>query len=355
VELLYLPGLDDVVRDEVAERIPGVKRMSFVDDRNDSLAVTLSGPLNPLFRLTTVVAPFLVLSFPVPRPRSLTSGEYFPTIVNGIREAVRLNGKNPPRTFRLEAAGRTSPVMLAFASQVERATGLRHDDLDGECVIRLRRTPDRDGWDVLIRLSRLPLSARPWRAEGYHAAANATVAAAMVRLSNPQPGDRVANLMCGSGTILIERLLAAPAAAAIGIDVAEEAISAAVANAEAAGLAGQAKFFVDDIRGNAWLASDPYDSFFADPPWGDKSGKHSENETLHEMLLERAYAGSSRGARFVVLTHEVKIMERCVQRASSMWTLDSVTRVFQKGHHPRIYVLRRNENAGHHRDGERSA
>lgn len=71
----------------------------------------------------------------------------------------------------------------------------------------VRRTLGRDGWDVLVRLSTFPLSARSWRAEGYHAAVNATVAAAMVRLSQPRSGDRVVNLMCGSGTILVERLL----------------------------------------------------------------------------------------------------------------------------------------------------
>lgn len=344
IELLFLPGLDDVVLDEVTERIPGIRRIRAVPDRNDSIAFSMSGPLRTLFGLRTIVAPFLVLGFPVPRPRSLLSGEYFPTIVNATREVGRLNPAIPPKTFRIEAAGRDSTVLRTFAGQLAQATGLRYDDESGECVLRLRRTPTRDGpgrdgWDVLVRLSTLPLSARPWRAEGWHAAVNATLAAAMVRLSKPRANDRVANLMCGSGTILVERLLARPARGAVGIDISREAISVAEANVSAAGLSGRINLMVGDIGQGSWLANGPYDRIYADPPWGDKSGKHSENEDLHRTLLERAYAGAAEGARLVVLTHEIRIMQRCLRRASELWRLESETGVFQKGHHPRIYVL----------------
>lgn len=341
VELLFLPGLDDVVHDEVTEQLPGVRRIRAAPDRNDSFAVSMTGPLKALLRLRTIVAPFLVLSFPVPRPKSLLSGEYFPAIVEAIREVGRLNPSNPPKGLRIEAAGRDSTVLRNLAHQLAQATGLRHDDEHGECVLRLRRTPGQDGWDVLVRLSTLPLSARPWRAEGYHAAVNATVAAAMVRLSKPTISDRVANLMCGSGTILVERLLAGPARVAVGIDIASEAISVAKANVLAAGLAGRVALLTGDIGQDDWLGSGPYDCIYADPPWGDKSGKHSENEDLHLMLLERAYAGAAEGARLLVLTHEIRIMERCLRRASALWRLESETRVFQKGHHPRIYMLTR--------------
>jgi hypothetical protein len=59
------------------------------------------------------------------------------------------------------------------------------------------------------------------------------------------------------------------------------------------------------------------------------------------VLLDRAYAAASRTARLVVLTHEIRIMERCLQRPEQRWRLRSQTRVFHKGHHPRIYLLDR--------------
>jgi hypothetical protein len=47
------------------------------------------------------------------------------------------------------------------------------------------------------------------------------------------------------------------------------------------------------------------------------------------------------GARFAVLTHEIRIMARCLQRAQRLWEPAEEHRVFNKGHHPRIYLLRR--------------
>lgn len=135
------------------------------------------------------------------------------------------------------------------------------------------------------------------------------------------------NLMCGSGTILVERLLAGPARAGVGIDLSAEAIAAARANAAAAGVADRVKLLPGDVDSDGWLATGPYDCIYADPSWGDK---HSLNEDLHLRLLERAHRGAAAGARLVVLTHEIRITERCLRKASGLWRLDSETKVSQK-------------------------
>jgi tRNA (guanine6-N2)-methyltransferase len=340
VELVFLPGLADVVRAEATELVPGARGWRAVPGRDDSLTGTVTGPLVPLLRLRTAVAPYLVLRFPVPRPRSLLSGEYFPAVVAAVGEAVRLGGT---RSFRIDAAGRDSAVLRTFAAQLAQATRLPEDDESGECVVRLRPTPGAPGWEALVRLVARPLSARPWRVSRYPAAANATVAAAMVRLAGVRVADRVANPMCGSGTLLAERLLAGPARYAVGVDVAPDAVSAADANLTAAGLADRAHLLTGDIRDDGWLAGGPYDCLLADPPWGDKSGRHGDSEALHTLLLDRAHVAAAPGARLVVLTHEIRIMQRCLRR--SPWRLVSETRVFHKGHHPRIYLLGHDKGA----------
>ena len=337
VEIVFLPGLDDVVLAEVADL--SARGWRPVPGRDDAMAGEVRGSLGRLRTLRTVSSAFLVLTFPVPRPKSLLSGEFFPQIVDAAREVVRLNRSPRPRAVRLEAAGSDSAVMQTFSRQLAQACGLREDDEDGDFVVRVRPTPGRDGWDVLFRLTTRPLSTRGWRVQGHPAAASATIAAAMVDLSGPRPGDRVADLMCGSGTILIERLLAAPAAYAIGVDVDPEAVDIARANLKAAGQ--NAELVAEDLRADGWLSEPPYDALFADPPWGDDRADHAVAESVHSDLLERAYLASARRARLVVLAHEIRIMDRCLQRAQHQWRLRSQTRVFHKGHHPRIYVLDR--------------
>ncbi len=336
IEFMFLPGLEDVVRDELRS-VVGDKPVTSV--REDAVSAMVTAPLHTLMALRTVVAPFLVLHADVPRPTSFLDGSQFPRLVATVREAATADRRAVSNSFRIDAAGRDSAGFRQVADQLAAATRMRHDPEEGTTLLRFRRSGE--GWDVLVRLGNRPLSARTWRRSGYVAAANATVAAAMVRLSRPAPTDRVAALMCGSGTILVERLLAAPAGKAVGVDVAADAIRAAKENLAGAGLAGRATLVTSDIAETGWAGLGPFDVLLSDPPWGDKIGDHAGNEELHTLLLQRAHDVAAPGARLVVLTHEIKIMARCLTAAKELWRPVSEQKVFNKGHHPRIYVLRR--------------
>ena len=340
IEFVFLPGLEDVVRDEL-DRALGSPRVVTVPGRDDAVQATVVGSLRPLLRLRTVVAPFLSLRFDVPRPRSLLDGAHFPRLIDAVRLAASVDPGARSRSFRFDAAGRDTQAFQILADQLSAATGMRHDPAEGTTLLRVRRPPGVDAWDVLVRLGARPLSARPWRRSGYVAAANATVAAAMVRLTRPRPDDAVANLMCGSGTLLIERLLAAPARLAVGVDLAAEAIAAAAVNVTEAGLTDRAVLVESDIADAGWARRGPFDVLLADPPWGDKIGRHADSEELHDLLLRRGFEVAAPRARFAVLTHEIRIMARCVERTKGRWRLESEQKVFNKGHHPRIYLLRR--------------
>jgi len=341
MELLFLPGLAGVVEAEVAERLGPAARLRPVPGRSDSFLLDLRGPWDRLLRLRTIVAAFAVLTFPVPRPRSLTSGEYLPRIVETIRAVRELDPVPRPASFRFDAAGHGSAGFRRLAEELAGATGLPHDQDDGDLVLRFRRAAERpDGWDVLVRLSTRPLSDRPWRVRNFPGAANATVAAAMARLTRPRPEDRVANLLCGSGTLLVERLLAGPARLAVGVDRDRAVLEDCRQNLAAAGLGDRALLLACDVADDAWLAHGPYDVLLADPPWGTLVGDHAANQNLYAALLERAHRAAAPGARLAVLTHEIRLMERCLDRARGLWEPEGVTRVYQKGHHPRIYLLR---------------
>jgi tRNA (guanine6-N2)-methyltransferase len=329
------------VRGEIGARLPGTGPLRPVPGRNDSLAADYRSRWEDLLGLRTIVAPFQVLHFGVPRPRSLTSGEYFPQILAAVRLVQRINAE-PPATFRFDAAGSESAGFRRLAAQLHQDTGLAEVAADGQLLLRFRRSPgERPGWDVLVRLSSRPLSARPWRVANLPGAANATVAAAMAQLAGPRPADRVANLMCGSGTLLIERLALGPAAAAVAVDRDPAALAACARNLRAAGLERRVTVVDGDIAGDGWTRHGPFDLLLADPPWGTLMGTHAASEQLHADLLERAHAAAAPGARLAVLTHEVRIMERCLRQAAGQWAQRDAVRVFHKGHHPRIYLLAR--------------
>jgi predicted RNA methylase len=333
-----VPGTFDLVLADEASALLTSGPPAPVPGRDDALEVGLLGPLADVTALRTAVAAFVVLRFDVPRPKSLTSGDHLQRIVDAIGQSQRVGRST---SFRFEAAGSDSAVFTRLAALLSEATGLPYDERDGELVLRVRRgvTPGPSGdpgWDVLVRVGPRPLSARPWRVSDYPGAVNATIAAAMVRLGGVEPTDRVLNLMCGSGTLLAERLLAGPAAQAVGVDIADAAVTASSANLAAAGVSAQV------LQGDA-LAPVPgtFDLVLADPPWGTLHGSHETNAALHAGLLAAAHEAAAPGARLVVLTHEIKIMERAVRDADALWRVRDQVRVFAKGHHPRIYVLDR--------------
>ncbi|UZN03554.1 RsmD family RNA methyltransferase [Cellulomonas sp. S1-8] len=352
VELTYLPGLRDVLADEVAQVLPGARGVRDVRDRDDALALGLPGSLAAVAGLRTAVAAWVVVHLDVPRPKSFTSPEHLRRIVDAMYASLRVGGSS---TFRFEAAGADSPAFTRLGDLLHEATGLLHDPGTGDLVVRVRRGLRRGdvdpGWDVLVRVGPRPLSARTWRVADFPGAVNATIAAAVARLAEVRPADRVLNLMAGSGTLLVERLLAGPVAAAVAVDRDAAALDAARANLEAARLLSRPPRPVlvraDATDPDALRAAvtaplgGPADVVLADPPWGTLHGSHADAPRLHAGLLRAAHAVAAPGARLVVLTHEVKVMERVVRGAADLWVPRSETRVFAKGHHPRIHVLDR--------------
>jgi 16S rRNA G966 N2-methylase RsmD len=347
VEVTFLPGLGEVVADEIVERLSPERPPRPVPGRDDALRVGLTGPFADVLGLRTAVAAFVVRHFDVPRPRSLTSGDHLARIVEAMYTSLRVAGSS---SFRFEAAGSDSVAFTKLATLLHEATGLTYEPEHGELVVRVVRgqatRPDVDpGWDVAVRLGPRPLSARRWREVDFPGAANATIAAAMSRLAGVRPEDRVLNLMCGSGTLLVERLLSGPAASAVGVDDDPAAIEAAHANLRAAGQR-HARLVQADATSPSGLATalddETYDLVLADPPWGGLHGSHETGPAVHAGLLRAAHAVTAPGGRLVVLTHEVRIMEHAVAEAAALWTpVGPPLRVFAKGHHPRIWVLQR--------------
>ncbi|WP_448630846.1 methyltransferase domain-containing protein [Cellulomonas soli] len=361
-----------MLADEVAATLRPERPAQPVRGREDALVVEHRGPLTDVLALRTAVAAFVSLHFDVPRPRSLTSGDHLARIVEAVYASLRARGSS---TFRFEAAGRDSVAFTKLAAAITEATGLRYDDTNGELVLKVRRgvaprgdTGRRDagrpaargsgahprstgstgsaaevdpGWDVLVRIGPRPLSARAWRVRDYPGAANATIAAAMSRLGGLREEDTVLNLMSGSGTLLIERLLAGPAARAVGVDVDPDSTAMATENAAAAGLARRTTWVTADVRSLPPELDGPFDLVLADPPWGTLHGSHSSAVEVHTGLLHAAYDRTAPGSRLVVLTHEITVMEKVLRDQAARWTIRTEQKVYAKGHHPRIYVLDR--------------
>jgi tRNA (guanine6-N2)-methyltransferase len=337
VECEVLPGLEGFLARELRHRLAG-RVYGIADSGRASLRFTFRGPLADLLSLRIAQAAFLVLEFAGHRPTTLLGDQNLRRLTAAVEVVRRLHPPDAFSGFRFSAAGRDSTTFRRLAEALAEQTGLHYQPDNGELLIRIRPAP-QGGWQTLVRLSPRPLATRQWRVHNLPGALNATIAAAMVELTNPKAQDRFLNLMCGSGTLIVERLLRGPAAEVVGCDENEQALAAARANLEAAGLGGQARLLRTDAT-QTGLPASHFDAICVDPPYGNLVGSHRQNLLLYPSLLQEAARLAVPGAALVMVTHELRLLESCL-RESPAWELERSARVFQSGQRPGIYLLRR--------------
>ncbi|MFN8376386.1 MAG: methyltransferase domain-containing protein [Anaerolineae bacterium] len=326
-------GLEAVARDEISKVIGRQGKIQFAD--KGAVRFAYSGKPQALLRLQTVIALYSYDYFDVPRPRALLGHEHFQRLLRQIKEIRALSPRGSYETFHLSAAGSDSSVMGRLKEQLAVETKLTHSEDKGDLFIRIRRS--RQGWDVLVRLTSRPLATRTWRVCNLEGALNASVARAMALFTKPSADDIFLNIGCGSGSLLVERLEVEKARQAIGCDISVEALACAAENLRAS--RKQATLLHCDGR-QLPLASNSVNVLCADLPFGQLVGTHQENLQLYPALLHEAARVAVRRAYFVVITHEIKLMEALL-RETSVWQVESMIRITLGGLHPRIYILRK--------------
>lgn len=312
---------------------------------------TYSGPLHLLLRLQTVLTVYVVHYIDVARPSGLLGHHTFKALVHETLQIMRMWPAGTFESFGISAAGSDSELMVRLRNEFADALQLQPLSHEMDLVMRLRRPRSAlsrnaaveagtaSGWEVLIRLSPRPLSARQWRVCDMEGALNAAVAHAMIKLTRPKSDDLFLNLMSGSGTLLVERLAYGGARRVIGCDIDSEARSCAERNLTAAGV----RSIVELYDWDATLLNLPdttVDALAVDLPFGFAIGSHEENVKLYPALCGEAARVAKPGARFLAITQEVRLMEQVI-RECDWWELEEVLRIQLRGLHPRIFVLRR--------------
>lgn len=334
-----LPGVEALLRSELEACCRTQIRFG-ASPRSDEFHFTTSGNTRRLGDLRLCQAIHLKKVFAVSRPRTLLSPEHLASIVGLVRQAKKMAAGDEFTGFRFDAAGSSSPTFGRLASQLQDALGMQYSQADGDCVITVR--PTSKGWEVLCRVGNRPLGTRRWRVVDYHGSLNATLAAAMVELAHPRPRDVFLNVMCGSGTLLIERLARCRVAAAIGIDRADRALDAAVRNTGAAGFSRD----ISLVRGDAQrlpLPEASVDTVCCDLPWGETHGSRDTNAKLYGQVFTEAHRVCRPGARMVVLTQDTQALKSIMAQTRRHWHLEDERTFVQRGFRPVCQVFRKTD------------
>jgi len=332
-----LDGTQDIVRNELVRRFRD--DCSFVKHpRTDEIHFRFSGAAESLLSLTTAQTLLLRKDFAVLRPRTLLSPEHMTAVIDLVQKARNVAGADAGTSFRFDAAGAESPTMLRIAEQIENRLGLPLNHETGDCVVTFR--PSARGWEVLCRVGNRPLATRSWRKVNYHGSLNAAIASCMVELARPKRGDRYLNIMCGSGTLLIERLLRQRTRIAVGVEISETAISACMENAEAAGVADRLQLITGDAR-DIEFPDGSFDVVTSDLPYGKHHGSGPSNISLYRDSLVEAARLCRIGGMMVILTQDIPSLKTILPEIDDTWMMIDEREIVQRGYRPFCITLQK--------------
>jgi 23S rRNA G2445 N2-methylase RlmL len=162
-----------------------------------------------------------------------------------------------------------------------------------------------------------------------------TVARAMVRLSQPRATDVVLDPLCGAGTLLIERALAAEYSALYGGDRDPAAAAMARANARAAGVP------IDVQEWDALTLPLPdrsVDVVLANPPFGKKVEIDGGPYAFYRRLAIELRRVLRPGGRLVLITSQVDAFRRSVTALPSPLLVRQRVPVLVRGERATIFV-----------------
>ncbi|NCF64641.1 MAG: methyltransferase domain-containing protein [Chloroflexi bacterium] len=176
----------------------------------------------------------------------------------------------------------------------------------------------------------LPASLRP------------SVAAAMVYLTQPGPQDTFLDPMCGSGTILLERLHFGPSQEILGGDLKPDRVDAAKQNLPKP-RKGRKKRTISIRQWDARqlpLDDNSIDKVATNLPFGKQIGSRRQLDDLYSSLFAELERVVRPDGRIVVLSSEFDLVKSCIRHRPHLHILTGYS-IATLGQWGRIYIIQR--------------
>jgi 23S rRNA G2445 N2-methylase RlmL len=354
--LQTMPGVEEIAWLEVRRRLPGAKfgEYLFAKDQNGLLLFETSDEPQELLNLRTAEDVFFLA---VNEPRmtrgrqdlqTITTlvhkGEDFGRAANHFLRYLKLSG---PPTFRV--------ISRKYGQHQYRRIDMETAVLQGIQQRYPRWTPVADGGQIEVwanmlgsqlviglRLSDRSMRHRYQKRVELPASLRPSVAAAMVLLTDPEADDIFLDPMCGSGTILLERINAGPYQQVLGGDSDNTRVNAARQNLPQQRKGRKA----DKIVVRQWdarrlpLDDGSVDKVATNLPFGKQVSAGQNLEALYqETVAELARVVRPEG-KLVLLSSEYDLLKECIRREPALNILTGYS-VAILGHWGRIYIIER--------------
>ena len=345
-EVETVSGLEEYARREIRRRLG--KAAQIVGTQIEGrVALEYNGSIRRFDEFRTAVAVHRVEEFAIPGPRALLGHQHLTRLLAAIQSVLDARPGAAFQTFRIAASGAGSRVFMRLRQEIADATGLQQAEGAAHLQISVRRsTAEEEGWQALIRTSPMPLSARRWRVCDMPGALNGAVASAMVSLTGTRPTERMLNLCCGSGTLVIERLGMGAATSVTGVDISASALQCADANLRAAGHRSSVSLVQADCA-RLPIPDASVDTINADLPYGMLANDSGDIASLyHSVLAESARVAAAEASMVLITTRRRALLDALAEVLSwNLLTEIPLSIPHSRGYiTPQIYLLRRGKD-----------
>ena len=164
----------------------------------------------------------------------------------------------------------------------------------------------------------------------------------MIRLLAPKPGNRVLNVMCGSGTLIAEALNYNQHLICTGVDSDNKAIEKCVENLQyfKDKFKSQIELVISDCK-NLHFEDSKYDLVVSDLPWGEAISKKSDLKKTYKDTFKEISRVAKPNAKLGIITQRDELVKAELPLALSSWKLIDEFKVFQGGFTPSVFIFTR--------------
>ncbi len=326
-----MPGVEKIAWQEIQQRFPQATlgEYLFVKDQNGIVLFDDDVSFKDLLTLRTAEDVFIRAAH-IPRltydygdlrqiERLIQEGDEFGKITHILTSYLKLT-RRP--TFRIVA--RKTGDHRYNRAHLEKALELGIQRRFGKGWRQVEENADFEVWGNIlgpvflcgIRLSDRTMRHRHNRAIELPASLRPSVAAAMVFLSQPHPHDVFLDPMCGSGTILLERLAFGDAQSIRGADVAPEALRATRANLGKKGRQRVQLWLGDGEHLPARASS--VNKIVCNLPFGHQIGTPAQIKRLYPTFLAEVARVLRPGGKAVLLSSEFDRLKDAIRQQPSL-------------------------------------
>ncbi|MDX1414125.1 MAG: methyltransferase domain-containing protein [Candidatus Promineifilaceae bacterium] len=351
-----MPGIEEIAWMEIRDRFSSAnfRETLFAKNQNGIVLFDYNGPLEKLFELRTTEDLFLqaVSIKRVSRGRQdlkqfTFQVEKSESFGRAAKILMRFRKFSQPPTFRVISRkyGQHQYRRIDMETAVWQGVQNRYprwrpvDDnaqieiwtnlLGSHLLIGFRLT-DRSMRHRYKNHVQLPGALRP------------SIAAAMIFLTRPQAADTFMDPMCGSGTILLERLYSGPSTLILGGDIEPDRVKAARQNLPRARKGSKKRRITIRYWDARQLPLDDHsvDKVATNLPFGKKLGSGQDLRELYSAVLSELQRVVKPDGQIVLLSSEYELVKSCIRQQSNLQIVTGYS-IATLGQWARIHIVKR--------------